>query len=36
VEATALGNALVQGIALGRFHDLTEARAALADEEREP
>lgn len=29
VEATALGNALVQGIALGRFSDLTEARRAL-------
>ena len=29
VEATALGNALVQGIALGRFRDLAEARAAL-------
>lgn len=28
-EATSLGNALVQGIALGRFHDLAEARAAL-------
>src|SRR5947207_12097317 len=29
VEATALGNALVQGVALGRFRDLAEARAAL-------
>lgn len=29
-EATALGNALVQGIALGRFADLGEARDALA------
>lgn len=33
VEATALGNALVQGIALGMFEDLTQARAALADED---
>ncbi|HMC42404.1 MAG TPA: FGGY-family carbohydrate kinase, partial [Acidimicrobiales bacterium] len=31
-EATALGNALVQGIALGRFSGLTEARAALSPE----
>lgn len=30
VEATALGNALTQGVALGRFADLAEARAALA------
>jgi rhamnulokinase len=30
VEAAALGNALVQGIALGRWADLDEARAALA------
>jgi rhamnulokinase len=30
VEATALGNALVQGIALGRYADLAEARAHLA------
>jgi rhamnulokinase len=29
-EATALGNALVQGIALGRFSDLDEARATLS------
>ncbi len=29
-EATALGNALVQGIALGRFRNLEHARAALA------
>ncbi len=29
-EATSLGNALVQGIALGRFDDLTSARATLA------
>ena len=29
-EAAALGNALVQGIALGRFADLAEARAALS------
>jgi rhamnulokinase len=29
-EATSLGNALVQGIALGRFEDLRSARAALA------
>ena len=29
-EAAALGNALVQGIALGRWTDLDEARAALA------
>lgn len=30
VEATALGNALVQGIALGAFSDLDDARARLA------
>jgi rhamnulokinase len=30
VEATALGNALVQGIALGRYTDLADARAHLA------
>jgi len=30
-EATALGNALVQGIAIGRFHDLAEARRHLAE-----
>lgn len=30
VEATALGNALVQGIALGRYRDLAEARRALS------
>lgn len=30
VEATALGNALVQGVALGMFGDLAEARAAVA------
>jgi rhamnulokinase len=29
-EATALGNALVQGVAIGRFADLEGARAALA------
>jgi rhamnulokinase len=29
-EATALGNAIVQGIAIGRFGDLTEARNWLA------
>ena len=29
-EAAALGNAIVQGIALGRFRDLTEARAWVA------
>ncbi|MCU0273586.1 MAG: FGGY family carbohydrate kinase [Acidimicrobiales bacterium] len=29
-EATALGNALAQGIALGRFTDVAHARAALA------
>jgi rhamnulokinase len=29
-EATALGNAIVQGIALGRFSDLTEAREWLS------
>jgi rhamnulokinase len=30
VEATALGNALVQGVAIGRFTGLDEARAAAA------
>ena len=30
MEATALGNALVQGIALGRYADLADARAHLA------
>jgi rhamnulokinase len=30
IEATALGNALVQGIALGRYSDLADARAHLA------
>jgi len=30
-EATALGNALVQGIAIGRFRDLAEARRHLAE-----
>ena len=30
-EATALGNALVQGIALGRFRDLADARRHLAE-----
>ena len=30
VEATALGNALVQGVALGVYDDLADARAALA------
>lgn len=29
IEATTLGNALAQGIALGVFHDTNEARAAL-------
>lgn len=29
-EATALGNAVVQGVALGRFEDLTDARRWLA------
>jgi hypothetical protein len=29
VEATALGNAVVQGIALGRFDGLSEARSWL-------
>jgi sugar (pentulose or hexulose) kinase len=29
-EATALGNALIQGIAVGRFADLTGARAWIA------
>ena len=29
-EAAALGNALVQGLALGVYDSLTEARAALA------
>lgn len=33
VEATALGNALVQGIALGRFEDLARGRLALVSEE---
>lgn len=32
VEATALGNALVQGVALGAFDDLAEARSRLAEE----
>jgi rhamnulokinase len=31
VEATALGNALVQGIALGVYADLPDARAHLED-----
>jgi rhamnulokinase len=31
VEATALGNALVQGIALGRYADLADARAHLEE-----
>lgn len=31
VEATALGNALVQGIALGAYADLADARAHLAE-----
>jgi rhamnulokinase len=31
VEATALGNALVQGIALGVYGDLADARRHLAD-----
>jgi rhamnulokinase len=35
VEATALGNALVQGIALGVYDDLADARRHLADP-REP
>jgi rhamnulokinase len=34
VEAAAVGNALVQGIALGIYQDLTEARTALAMEHR--
>lgn len=29
VEATAMGNALVQGVAIGRYRDLDEARSAL-------
>jgi sugar (pentulose or hexulose) kinase len=29
-EATALGNAIVQGIALGRWATLSEARAAMS------
>jgi rhamnulokinase len=36
VEATALGNALVQGIALGRYADLAEARSSLSDPESQP
>jgi rhamnulokinase len=32
VEATALGNALVQGIALGMYDDLADARRHLADQ----
>jgi rhamnulokinase len=32
VEATALGNALVQGIALGRYRDLADARRHLAED----
>jgi hypothetical protein len=31
VEATALGNALVQGISLGVYSDLADARRHLAD-----
>jgi rhamnulokinase len=31
VEATALGNALVQGISLGVYGDLADARSHLAD-----
>ncbi|MGH9273897.1 MAG: FGGY-family carbohydrate kinase, partial [Acidimicrobiales bacterium] len=34
VEATALGNALVQGIALGMYEDLTDARRHLDEELR--
>ncbi len=34
VEATALGNALVQGVALGVYSDLADARAPLAGGER--
>ena len=30
VEATALGNALTQGVALGVFSDQAEARASLS------
>jgi rhamnulokinase len=30
VEATALGNALVQGVALGRYRDIADARSHLA------
>jgi rhamnulokinase len=33
VEATAIGNALVQGIALGAFADAHEARATLVDQQ---
>ena len=32
VEATALGNALVHGIALGRYRDLADARSHLAED----
>jgi hypothetical protein len=32
-EATAFGNALTQGIALGRYASQSEARAALDDHE---
>ncbi len=33
VEATAIGNALVQGITLGVFADADAARATLADDQ---
>ena len=36
VEATALGNALVQGIAIGLYADLAGARATLHEIEQEP
>jgi rhamnulokinase len=35
VEATALGNALVQGVAIGRYADLAEARAAATGHARD-
>jgi len=31
-EATTLGNALAQGIALGRYRDIDEARRSLVKE----
>jgi glycerol kinase len=36
VEATALGNALVQGVALGVYADLADARAHLHPHPQEP